>query len=305
MSKELWGVKHHVLKDAQKYMDKGLPGYRVTSPFTGDRNHPVTGVNKPHHGVDMTGAYGWHAVDWIIAPWSGEIVAKRDGVTLSAVGGSVQEIQKQGVTGGNYIKLKHVNGYETQYLHLAVNTLTTKKIGEQVKAGEVLGYMGTTGMSTGVHLHFEVIKNKVAVEPTQYLLGQKSIYEGVDNMGYIKLDKTLKYGDRGEDVKRLQWRLCQISEEFEKDMKSHSFTKAGEPDGGFGKGTENLLKVLQKNLKIKETGQLDAETMLALNRPVWEFEDKSKVDKLEKEILDKEKELDKIKGAIKILKGAI
>ena len=59
--------------------------------------------------------------------------------------------------------------------------------------------------------------------------------EGGDGMGYIKLTKELKYSDKGEDVKKLQWRalLCRLSAGSEAEMKSPSFKKDGQPDGGF------------------------------------------------------------------------
>ena len=81
---------------------------------------------------------------------------------------------------------------------------------------------------------------------------------GENYMGYIKLTKELKYGDRGKDVEALQWRLCQLSEEIEKEMKSHSMKKDGTFDGGFGKGTVETLKKVQFMSGLEQTGMLDA-----------------------------------------------
>jgi peptidoglycan hydrolase-like protein with peptidoglycan-binding domain len=107
------------------------------------------------------------------------------------------------------------------------------------------------------------------LDPYYYLTGTKSIQglypEGGDGMGYIKLTKELKYGDKGEEVKLLQWRLCQLSEEIDKEMKSHSFKKDGQPDGGFGRGTENTLKKVQRMAGLPETGRLDKQTIDFLN----------------------------------------
>jgi murein L,D-transpeptidase YcbB/YkuD len=116
---------------------------------------------------------------------------------------------------------------------------------------------------------YKVKGTEFLLDPYPYLIGTKSIQgmhsEGGDGMGYIKLTKELKYGDKGEEVKLLQWRLCQISEEIEAEMKSHSFKKDGQPDGGFGRGTENTLKKVQRMAGLPETGKLDKQTIDFLN----------------------------------------
>lgn len=69
---------------------------------------------------------------------------------------------------GNMVKIDHGNGYYSRYLHLAYNTVKVK-VGDKVKAGQVLGYMGNTGYSFGGHLHFEIWKDGEKIDPTPYL----------------------------------------------------------------------------------------------------------------------------------------
>lgn len=117
---------------------------RVSSKFSYHRKHPVTGKVRPHTGVDYA------------APKGTPVVAIGDGTVLSA-----------GWTdngGGNVIKIKHNNTYTTGYLHLNGFAKGIKK-GTKVKQGQVIGYVGSTGRSTGPHLDFRVWKNGTPVDP--------------------------------------------------------------------------------------------------------------------------------------------
>lgn len=322
MSYELKGVKNHVFENAQHYMNIGYAGYRVTSDFEPKRDHPVTGEIIEHLGVDMTGAYGWNALDWVVAPWSGKIVAIERNVTLSAGSGEgtqeerVKKIRELGIGSGNYVRLRHNDRVETRMIHLAYGTVTSKGVGDIVKKGERLGYMGMTGMATGAHLHFEVIVDGVHVDPIPYLLGEKNVVsdydiEGGAYMGYIKLTKELKYGDKGEEVRLLQLRLCQLSAEIEAEMKSHSFKSDGTPDGGFGTGTQNTLKKVQKMAGLPETGKLDKQTMDFLNSDFITLYKKAKevdvlsqtVTKLQSDFNNMKQQVDQVKDALGVLKN--
>jgi len=119
--------------------------YRVSSNF-GPRVHPVTGKRDSFHsGMDFA------------APGGTNILAAADGYVLAA----------QWVNGyGNYVIIDHGSGIWTLYAHMS--KISTKK-GEEVEVGEKIGEVGTTGTSTGNHLHFEVRKDQVAVNPAPYL----------------------------------------------------------------------------------------------------------------------------------------
>lgn len=110
--------------------------YQITSQY-GNRIHPITGQYSFHSGID------------IAAPKGTPIYAYGDGV----VGNS-----STGLYSGNFINIVHGNNYNTLYLHL--DSKVVKK-GEVVKKGQIIGYVGSTGFSTGNHLHFEIRKNNI------------------------------------------------------------------------------------------------------------------------------------------------
>lgn len=116
----------------------------VTDPF-GYRVHPITGDWKLHAGMDFAG--------------SGPIVAAKEGTVLVAGYHN---------SWGYYVKIDHGNGLQTLYAHMEAGSLRVAP-GQKVSQGQQLGIMGTTGDSTGVHLHFEVYENGVQVDPEPYL----------------------------------------------------------------------------------------------------------------------------------------
>ena len=117
-------------------MKTPINGARLSSPF-GMRKHPIQGFNKMHTGTDFA------------APMGTPIMASGTGTITRAnwCGG-----------GGNCIKIKHNSTYETIYAHMK-NFAKGMKVGKKVRQGQVIGYVGSTGMSTGPHLHYEVIVN--------------------------------------------------------------------------------------------------------------------------------------------------
>ena len=117
-------------------MKTPINGARLSSAF-GMRKHPIDGYNKMHRGTDFAAAMGTP----IMASGSGVITRAR------WCGG-----------GGNCIKIKHNSTYETIYAHLK-NFAPGIKEGLRVKQGKIIGYVGSTGKSTGPHLHYEVIEN--------------------------------------------------------------------------------------------------------------------------------------------------
>lgn len=258
MATPLLNVKNHVLKQAQHYMDKGKDGYRITSDFSSNRKHPVTQRPQPHWGVDMTGSYGWNALDYIIAYDDGEIVALERNVKLTAVSGAdkdwrVAEIQRLGQSSGNYVRIKHNEDYETRYIHMQYASIPTNlKVGTKVKKSEVIGYMGTTGMSTGGHLHFEVIKNGICVDPKPYLLSEKTI-KGVDE---LKLLVDLSDKDKSSEYVRQYQRV--LIERF-------GYKLVGGADGNFGNSTKQATEDYQKKNGLIITGKLDKATRNHIN----------------------------------------
>jgi len=118
---------------------------RVTSGF-GSRFHPILGYTRMHAGVDLGAAYG--------AP----IVAAADGRIVSA-----------GWSGGygNLVRIAHASGLQTMYGHMS---RIVARPGETVRQGQLIGYVGSTGLSTGPHLHYEVLKNGRPVNPTSVKL---------------------------------------------------------------------------------------------------------------------------------------
>lgn len=135
-----------------------------------------------HDGVDLvnTNSKGEHILGWEVAHSDGVVVATRNNCTGFEKGSY-----------GNYVKLKHNDGYYTLYAHMAYKTVKVK-VGDKVKKGQVLGYMGNTGYSFGGHLHFEVRNTSdVRIDPTPYLdkdLPDNKQDEFVKGYDYITLD---------------------------------------------------------------------------------------------------------------------
>ena len=124
-------------KSAKKALMKTpINGARLSSRF-GMRKHPILGYNKLHRGTDFA------------APKGTPVMASGDGIVIRSrwCGG-----------GGNCVKIKHNSTYSTVYAHLSKFASGIKE-GVRVKQGRVIGYVGSTGMSTGPHLHYEVIEN--------------------------------------------------------------------------------------------------------------------------------------------------
>ena len=117
---------------------------KLTSPY-GYRIHPTTGQYKFHNGVDLANDQGT------------PIYAARSGrVTVATYGG----------TYGNYVTINHGDGYSSLYAHM---TRYVVHKGDTVKRGQLIGYMGSTGRSTGPHLHFSIFYNGSSVNPMNYI----------------------------------------------------------------------------------------------------------------------------------------
>lgn len=88
---------------------------------------------------------------------------------------------------------------------------------------------------------------------------------------YIPLDVDLKKGDKGEEVRRMQMRFRQINAEYDEEVRRHSFTAEGLPDGSFGGNMQKTVKKFQYEIGLPETGELDAATRMILNKSVIEY----------------------------------
>ncbi len=120
---------------------------RISSTFSNARRHPVTKVVRPHHGVDYA------------APTGTPVVTVGDGTVIE------KGWDKKG--GGNYLKIKHNSTYTTTYMHLSGFAKGIQK-GSKVKQGDLIGYVGSTGMSTGPHLDFRLNKNGTYINPLTF-----------------------------------------------------------------------------------------------------------------------------------------
>ncbi len=150
-------------------MKTPINGARLSSPF-GMRKHPIDGFNKMHKGTDFA------------APMGTPIMASGDGVIKKAgwCGG-----------GGNCVKIRHNSTYQTVYAHMS-KFARGIKTGVRVKQGQTIGYVGSTGKSTGPHLHYEVIINGKKVNSQKLKLPSGKILKGNNRKLFetkkIKLD---------------------------------------------------------------------------------------------------------------------
>lgn len=141
------GVPAHIVERSTVSIPSLMPvdDARLTSGF-GMRIHPVRGGRRPHKGVDLA------------APTGTPVYATADGIVSLA---------RAGRGYGLYIKIDHGAELETRYAHLSRLAVAA---GDNVEKGEIIGYVGSTGWSTGPHLHYEVRVDGVAVDPIPYMV---------------------------------------------------------------------------------------------------------------------------------------
>ncbi len=148
-----------------------LDGARISSNF-GMRKHPISGFNKMHKGVDFA------------APTGTPIYAGGNGI--------VEYVGRNGGY-GKYIRIRHNNGYKTAYAHLSNYKKGISK-GVRVNQGEVIGYVGSTGNSTGPHLHYEIIYQNKHINPLKLKLPSGKILEGKE-LEKFKEEYKIIYAD--------------------------------------------------------------------------------------------------------------
>jgi len=143
-------------KSAKKFLVRKPVNNAIMRSGFGSRRHPILGYVKMHTGVDWATAYGT------------PIFASGNGVVETA-----------GWEGGygKYVKLKHNNGYETAYGHMSAFAKGLE-VGKRVRQGQVIGFVGSTGQSTGAHVHYEILVNGRFVDPMRVKLPRGRSLEG-------------------------------------------------------------------------------------------------------------------------------
>lgn len=135
-----------------------LQGFVMTSDY-GMRTHPVLGGQRKHNGIDLA------------APTGTPVYATADGLISRA---------ERFSSYGNYIQIEHGGELQTRFGHLSGFAVTA---GEQVRKGQLIGFVGTTGRSTGPHLHYEVRLAGLPVDPRPYMQTQLALVEGAGGQG--------------------------------------------------------------------------------------------------------------------------
>jgi murein DD-endopeptidase MepM/ murein hydrolase activator NlpD len=145
---------------------------KVTSNFSSGRKHPVLGFTRAHKGVDFRAPTGTP----IPAAGAGRVIAR--GYNRGH---------------GNYVKIRHNGTFETLYAHMS-KFAKGVGVGTTVRQGQIIGYAGSTGLSTGPHLHYEVIKNGVHVNPLTVKLPAISNLGDAEKKKFLEYRKTLDGG---------------------------------------------------------------------------------------------------------------
>jgi murein DD-endopeptidase MepM/ murein hydrolase activator NlpD len=127
----------------KEFLKAPLKFSRITSRFSNSRLHPILRIRRPHHGVDYAAPKGTPV----------HTIGNGTVVKASYAGGA-----------GRLVSIRHSNGYSTSYMHLAGFGPGIHQ-GTSVSQGQVIGYVGSSGLSTGAHLDFRVYKNNVAIDP--------------------------------------------------------------------------------------------------------------------------------------------
>ncbi len=178
---EMHHKKHFIyLNDDGRYYDekahevegfllaRPVRGGRISSYFTKRRWHPILHKWKAHLGVDY---------------------AVRRGTPVHAAGSGIIIWAARMGTYGNLIKIRHADGYETRYAHLKSFRRGIHR-GRHVKKGQVIAYVGTTGRSTGPHLHFELRKRGRAINPLRVVQVTTKKLKGKEKKAFIRLKKN-------------------------------------------------------------------------------------------------------------------
>ena len=143
-------------KSAKKFLVRKPVNNAIMRSGFGSRRHPILGYVKMHTGVDWATPYG---------------------TPIFASGNGVVEIAGREGGYGKYVKLKHNNGYETAYGHMSAFAKGLEP-GKRVRQGQVIGFVGSTGQSTGAHVHYEILVNGRFVDPMRIKLPRGRSLDG-------------------------------------------------------------------------------------------------------------------------------
>lgn len=164
-----------------------LYSYRISSKFSHSRFHPVLKIRRPHHGVDYA------------APSGTPVVSIGDGY--------VEERSYQARGAGNYVRIKHNSVYSTVYMHLkGFGPGITK--GSRVQQGQVIGYVGSTGLSTGPHLDFRVFMNGSPIDPLRMEAPPTEPVDSLSMPAYVTLRDSLI-----NNLNRIDWENGKIKQD--------------------------------------------------------------------------------------------
>jgi murein DD-endopeptidase MepM/ murein hydrolase activator NlpD len=151
-------------KSAKKFLVRKPVNDAIMRSGFGARRHPILGDVRMHTGVDWATAYGTPI--------------------FAAGNGTIEKIGWEGGY-GKYIRLKHNNGYETAYGHMSAFA-KGMEVGKRVRQGQVIGFVGSTGQSTGSHVHYEILVNGRFVDPMRVKLPRGRALEGAMMAGFEK-----------------------------------------------------------------------------------------------------------------------
>ena len=170
--RDQFGDEDYYDREGQSYrralMRTPIDGARLSSGY-GKRRHPILGYTKMHQGVDFAAPIGTPV--------------------LAAGNGTIERLGRYS-SYGNYIRIRHADGYSTAYAHLN-GYKRGLRAGSRVKQGDVIGYLGNTGRSTGPHLHYEILKNGRHVNPMKVKMPSGKRLEGSELDRFLRRAGTL------------------------------------------------------------------------------------------------------------------
>ena len=156
-------------------------GFRVSSSF-GFRRHPIAGYRKMHQGIDFAAGTGT------------PVVAPADGVVVEA---------RRWGGYGNWLRIRHSNGLETGYGHLS-RYASGMRAGQRVRQGQVVAYVGSTGASTGPHLHYEIWRGGRRINPAGVRTTEGTVLSGADLVAFraekARIDRIIAAGGERRPV---------------------------------------------------------------------------------------------------------